>query len=198
MLKLSGTALATAAAPATSAATSDSQITADMVDPENPNSAERFVSRAHELGETDEVVAAYDNLSKQQLNAVRNATERLLRTEDSGIGIFSHGGSRTEEVERTIGPKTVHETTHTLEYDLAGPSIVGVDVDSSGSDKVPLWHHKGRADLDYQNQSDEVYSWAAHDYEHSVAGKTITEETAYIQLKGDNDGSVEVLQSEIV
>ncbi|MFC4408425.1 hypothetical protein [Haloarchaeobius iranensis] len=180
----------------TSAARTDPEISAEMVEPGQPETAKRFVRVSFELGDTQEVRQAYRNLSDRQLRTVREAVERFsevevkLETED----VTTNGipASKTASVNRQIAGETVHSTEHTVELELQsdGETVINASHTSSGSDEAPLWHHKGLdySDIQVVDGSSQVDASAIHKYEHSVGGQVITTDLAYVGIFWD-DGS---------
>lgn len=189
---------------ASNPATAKQSISADMVDPDKPETAEKFVKRTLRLGDTDSVTTAYQDLSDTQLDAVRDAVERLsewtLETpSDDGFSTMAVPISKTATLTKTIAGVTVHETTHTVEFesDLSNDTLSNASHSSTGSAPAPLWHHNGLYStyLTVQDGNSEVFSSRSHEYTHSVGGQTIVHEAAVIDISGTAGGSFDVTKN---
>lgn len=192
----------------TGSAAAEKSISHEDVDPDDPESVERFIRRSYELGETKQVIQAYQNLSEKQLQAVRDGIDRLStvtletteRTTSTDVTPMSVWIERTATLEKSAPFQTIHKTTHTLgfqvfpEYDLvAQPSH-----SSTGSAPAPFWYHNGlfSSYLAIQDNNTEVNSSRAHKYTHS-AGAEIEEESATIDMRGHGEGFITVVNKEI-
>ena len=186
------------------AASAKGQISADMVKPGRPESVERFVIRTLELGETEDVIQAYRNLSDKQLQAVRSAYDRLstysIETSENAasddVSTAALTASKTATYEKRVAGSLVHKTTHTLEFEFDLDTLWNPSNSSTGSAPAALWHHHGLLDsfLQVQNNSTEVYSTRMHEYTHSVGGEVIVHEAAIIDLQGFADGTIDVVR----
>lgn len=210
ILKTSGLALGasiTGLGAVTGAVSAKDSISADMVKPGKPESAERFVVRTLDLGKTKDVIQAYENLSKDQLQAVRDAVDRLStysleineNATSADVSPMAIPASKTATLTKTIAGAKVHETTHTLEYQIhtSNDTLSDADNSSTGSAPAALWHHKGLYDsfLQVQSNNTEVYSTRSHEYTHSVGGQVIVHEASVIDIHGTASGSFDVTKN---
>lgn len=203
LLKLSGIGVASLSLPTTKAAAeSNTAISADSVNPDDPRTAESFVKKAIELRYDQQAEAAYEALNENQEQAVIDAYDRLSSAEfdwsssENEVTPQAIPISETATLRRKVAGTTVHKTTHTLSFQYRrGRPLTAADNSSTGSAGGLGWKHLGLLDSFLQNQGNVVYSTRIHRYQHPF---NLFKEDAVIDLKGSNDPSITVVRKDIV
>ncbi|RLM68629.1 hypothetical protein [Halorubrum sp. Atlit-26R] len=210
-LKLSAGALSAAAIPATASASEDEvsdssdesseNISAEMVDPNKPETARDFVRKAVDLEYSEDAKEAFDNLSDEQLDAVRDAYDDLATTEftvdtpdDVNTDAVSPESTTVEgdaTITQSIAGVTAYTFTLGLEFEVENGEIDGSPTAHfDPNPQSPVWHYehieKGYPGEDTPTSTEYT---AIGEFKHSVLGEVIDRDYPKINLVGHADGT---------
>lgn len=176
------------------------------VNPDDEASVKEFLKSYLQLETVEEAETAWSGLTDKQEQAVVAALHKYgeTRTEtvstngrisSDSVSVQAIPVSYNHTVEHIVLGQVIYYMTHTIEWEVVSPytTVSGISTGTSAGTNVPYWEWRGVSDSDLNTYSSYFDSYVQGEVEHTIPNNTYN---PVIELRGNADGSGEVLQSD--
>ncbi|MGQ3330669.1 hypothetical protein [Halorubrum sp. FL23] len=206
-VKLAGASLVGASLATTSVAAKSTDVPDPAsVNPDDEESVKEFLKSYLQLETVEEAEATWSGLTDDQEQAVVAALHKYgetrtktvstnRRTSSDSVSVQAIPVSYNQTVEHIVLGQVIYYMTHTIEWEIVAPytTVSGISTSTTGGTNVPFWEWRGVSDSDLNTYSSYFDSYVQGEVEHTVPNNTYN---PVIELRGNADGSGEVLQSD--